>query len=121
MKLELKQIAPYLLYGLIFYRPYLIYTGGENPQPDHEEWGQDEVTFENVQRVIDSGMPLLLIPLSELTMEDLDFSEYYLFIDLRKGIKEGYCSYKTMIYLIERHYDVFGLIEKGLAIDKNTI
>ena len=30
-------------------------------------------------------------------------------------------SYRTFELLLENHYDVFGLIEKGLAVDINTL
>jgi hypothetical protein len=33
----------------------------------------------------------------------------------------NHCSYFLVSYLFEWHFDVFGLIEDGLAIDLNTI
>lgn len=132
MKIEItiEQLAPYLPYGLNFYRPYLIYSGGENPQPDHEEWGEDEVTIENFKHVLDSGMPLLLHPLSDLTIDYLvdgveDVTNYLSKNDINKIVSEKmplyYIPYGQFLRLVSWHFDVFGLIEKGLAIDINTL
>ncbi|MEO6522227.1 MAG: hypothetical protein ABIN91_11155 [Mucilaginibacter sp.] len=138
MKLELKHLAPYLPYGLKFYRPYLIYSGGSEPQPDHDEWGEDEVTIENVKIVIESGMPIILRPLSDLiqtiTHQGKSFVPInavkglfgwdYLFYDVYKKKEEfnlNAVKYACLSKLFEWHFDVFNLIEQGLAIDINTI
>jgi hypothetical protein len=45
-------------------------------------------------------------------------------IHILKDIKElgyRYCDYWFLQYLLEWHFDVFGLIEKGLAVDINTL
>lgn len=63
----------------------------------------------------------ILKSLNDLTTEDLDFSEFATFIGLRSAVQNQTCLYKTMQYLIERHYDVFYLIKNGLAIDASSI
>lgn len=120
MKLELKHLAPYLPYGVKFERPYLIYSCGEDPQPDHEEWGEDELTIKNAQMVIDCGFPLLLLPLSQLENHPnwAHCSSYKVFI---VEIKMETVKYSKFHSLCKDHFDVFGLIEAGLAIDKSTI
>lgn len=132
-KLTLAHIAPYLPYGLRFYRPYLIYTGGASPEPSHEEWGPDEITLQNVQVFLDSDLPIILKPMSELTRLELESQGFSSHIDFlthegRNPIggqgqyshKDG-APYEMVLYCISKHFDVFGLIGAKLAIDINSI
>ena len=82
---------------------------------------------------------LLLRPLSDLTKEievngerfvPIEWLEdKYYTLDLHKQCKRiveepmwvNQCDYMLIMHLIEWHFDVFQLIEKGLAIDLNTI
>ena len=70
---------------------------------------------------------LILRPLSDLTKE-IDGHCYWLLIEdieMRyfrlKNIEINKLCVKTYNNLLSHHFDVFGLIEKGLAIDINTI
>lgn len=79
----------------------------------------------------------ILMPLSDLTKEHTwkgETAPYWWFVseedspdyNLLMKFKEGELfprelSYGLIDYLIENHFDIFGLIEKGLAIDINTL
>jgi len=128
-KLELKHLAPYLPYGLkvkdIAYSATfgLSLTNIILPLKDNEYYKPT------------------LRPLSDLNESEID-NIYTLFIDNRHDIEREWIEinvnmlktehfsikwaidlmpYLLMEYLYEHHYDVFGLIEKGLAIDINTL
>jgi len=69
----------------------------------------------------------ILKPLSDLKRKDIknmkdvvnvDYSELKV---LLKEINLQELSYEFFMRLVEKHFDVFGLINKGLAIDKNTL
>lgn len=141
MKLELKQIAPYLPYELkIFWH-----------KDSLPVW--DVMNMYNIDKVIaiagkyedeDRWKPILR-PLSELTKEieinGVKFipvneilrifnkslnhlSTDYQLKALRKFEQEVITKelpYSYISMLIEWHFDIFGLIEKGLAIDINTL
>ena len=148
MKLELKHIAPYLPYKLMFLE---VRRGMFSNSEDIAEQSPMNVGNINsllngkVYRVI-SRKPILR-PLSDLTDEiliiifndvDLDvvrmrfgitinyklmsdwFKEH---ISLRDYNDERGLTMSAWMYneLLERHFDVFGLIENNLAIDINTL
>ena len=135
-KLELKHLAPYLPYGLNMY-----YAGKKGSSIID---GNIEPYTSEMRPV--SMMPMLrnekglykpiLRPLSDLTKEITthkicgEFIEQWCedwiehFVDFTGKHNEANikaCPYDLMEILLENHYDVFGLIEKGLAIDINTI
>ena len=63
-----------------------------------------------------------LSDLSDSSLE-LDFIEYLELLELLSDINEAdftKCPWSIMCQLFELHFDVFGLIEEGLAIDINT-
>jgi len=137
MKLELKHLAPYLPYGL---RLKFI-----------SKFNIDKLSNENIVilKTIDEGKisingyktnntayKPILRPLSDLTKEIEVNGEKFVPIDwidknhnannyatcaimLDSTIELGF--YKDFQKLFEWHFDVFGLIEKGLAIDINTL
>ncbi len=132
MKLELKHLAPYL--------PYRV-KGLDEQQNQIEVIGVKNETY-----FIDSGnnyaygdiqrLKPILRPLSDLTKEIEVNGEKFVPIDwidknhnannyapcaimLDGTIELGF--YKDFQKLFEWHFDVFGLIEKGLAIDINTL
>ena len=123
MKLELKDLAPYLPYKLEILcdygcdellRYYLSGIHSDNTIFDSE--GED-FTLEDIKPI--------LRPLSDLT-EDSRFlsSDDYMMVlegDVDSFIILNYFSYRSVESLFENHFDVFGLIEKGLAIDINTL
>ena len=127
MKLELKHLAPYLPYGLkcelLNYKCDYIgekygtingfyYLGGEV----HYTF-KDRSTAGKTRNLIKP----ILRPLSDLTKGYLMSISYGTFINVRNDLEKGQVKYKNMVFLLEKHFDVFGLIEKGLAIDKNKL
>lgn len=66
---------------------------------------------------------LILRSLSDLTMEiyfDIGFKEFdILILEKTKGIQN--LPYWMVEILIKNHFDIYGLIEKGLAINKNEL
>ncbi len=137
MKLELKHLAPYLPYGVKYY------TDGLGTSR--------KIECKNAQHVIDNQelSKLILRPLSDLTREidhngkkqcvldwwyDIEVSqrndyevlgkipEYWkTVVDNIELNGFAHIDHGFMNILFEWHFDVFGLIPKGLAIDINTI
>lgn len=123
MKLELKHLSPYLPYGLKLRG----HTHGEIVE-------MSEVNENNVN-VKDRGFQYgwwadmfdvspILRPLSDLKDEIL--CKYYVYYCSEKGLmvkakNELYTTLVDLNYFYKNHFDVFGLIEKGLAIDINTL
>ena len=117
MKLELKHLAPYLPYGLK-------YIDKDSKKLETMRSISTEINL------IDMGwgnahdlkeFKPILRPLSDLTEEYVSKKtiEDYKFcssIDITKCL-----TYHSLTYLLSLHFDVFGLIEKGLAIDINTL
>ena len=128
-KLELKHLAPYL--------PYRIKV---------KWYRQDDCSFQTSDLTI-SDYPFLttklmkpiLRPLSDLknyiTVDGEEFCPMF-FLDQQYATLDFVsqaeslivddrwlicCDYGLIQHLFEWHFDVFGLIEKGLAIDINTI
>jgi hypothetical protein len=135
MKLEVKHIAPYLPYDLqhlvkkddgefietlkgISYGNLVI--GGNKvdvkgypihlpiPKPILRPLSDLDVIIETNRGWI--------IPLDVLKEEDKDFTKDFIEVF---GYEE--CKYEIIEKLLEWHFDVFGLIEQGLAVDINTI
>ena len=141
MKLELKHLAPYLPYGLKFYVEHL--DGTQLPS-----W---TITIDsNIRQVIEFQNRPILRPLSNLTKEveidNVKFVPYYWFEKLNYSCSLGFGTikfehkrqhifylnpsdyesinelpYEIVVKLIEWNFDIFGLIEKGLAIDINSL
>jgi len=119
MKLELKHLSPYLPYNLNMILK----------KDEWMEWKVQEIKplrvlwFNDNQESI--GYKPILRPLSDLTkykniifkLQKFNNDTTLLFIDFDYKV----ISYWEYEFLIENHFDVFGLIEKGLAIDINTL
>ena len=116
MKLELKHLAPYLPYGL---------------KIRYIERNETHIfDTSNLKAVCSEQIHLrpILRPLSDFTdinsesMNKLN-TDLNIQMELNKlALKFKHytsCSYSTMQLCFENHIDVFGLIEKGLAIDFN--
>ena len=140
MELELKHLAPYLPYNVEIYylgtdidfeTPKFIRTKLLGVKKDEHF---SSITFffylhgKSKEKTSYSKNPIKLIlkPLSRLKqdkelIDELDkisfgtFSELY---DIKNINKIPNILYQL---LIENHYDVFNLIEKGLAVDINTL
>lgn len=128
MKLELKHLAPYLPYGL-----QCIYT---------DTFGQLEKGYLttlmtpdiiSVDCCIDKDAKPILRPLKDVGTYIIDKEHNITFIESTGFYSESGIDFfiervitglvEMIIWqkLIEYHFDVFCLIEKGLAIDKNTL
>ena len=111
MKLELKHLAPYLPYKLkvadsIMMKPKVMNTG----QGSSSNW----VGIKTVINYRDNNRFFykpILRPLYELDIDNETNTPSYI---------QG-CTYSYVNYLLSEHYDIFGLIERGLAIDINTL
>ena len=138
MKLELKHLAPYLPYDLEFYVEHANGTRLDN-------WAMTIDT--NLRIVLEHQNKPILRPLSGLTDEYINKFYNNNEIDIVRMTYAIVINYKMMgdyfkdtisflryngainltmpawiyVELLENHFDVFGLIEKGLAIDINTI
>lgn len=126
MKLELKHLAAYLPYevGMLEYRPTGEYTIFELD----EETIHYVATFNNSANII-------LRPLSDLTKETTHKGKTFVpclywddknRIDLLSACSNDndyvdYLEYFIVQKLLEWHFDIFGLIDAGLAVDINTI
>lgn len=126
MKLQLKHLAPYLPYGL------------KGMRIDYDSLGEHELAGLTIWDIITSRGKIdykyfkpLLHPLSRLTeliLKDdntpIDyFQEKYYTLGLDSQCKRilederwiNQCDWLLIQYLFEWHFDVFNLIEKGLA------
>ena len=105
MKLELKHLAPYLPYGLD-----MLYESIFEEKPFNSI---DKLETHNIGMCLVGGFKPILRPLSDLTKWGID--------DLFKIKDYKEMTYEDVRWMFELHFDVFGLIEKGLAIDINTL
>ena len=134
MKLELKHLAAYLPYELKIYQEDL----REHVKPFYWVLGKQT----NIKDVLEFQNKPILRPLSDLTKEinhdGIVFTPYD-----NDELSDAMASNEDLEYLCEQggsniaadrgmpyfiieillkwHFDVFGLIEKGLAIDINTL
>lgn len=136
--LELKHLAPYLPYNLKFQ----IFITGESPKNDELEvlsYIENCITFSKSPDYYledpednETEIKPILRPLSDITKEIEVNGEKFFPIKLLTERCElqnklfglqNYLDLKVIDYfkLPEWHFDVFGLIEKGLAIDINTL
>lgn len=127
MKLELKHLAPYLPYELKGN-----YEVSEVVPTAKFELRNKELRTDNIDFFLNYAKPILR-PLSDLTKEiEIDGNKFipYEVLDMELDIVtlllDGTMSvdnlaYSDVKYIFEWHFDVFGLIEKGLAIDINTL
>lgn len=122
MKLELKHLSPYLPYGLTIRN--IMDKSIIEMSVESEIFKYEQKTslngMANIMVVINSNvLKPLLKPLSDLMLPN-----HILGIGFRTmnyELTAPAFTLKQYEYLIENHFDVFGLIEQGLAIDINTI
>lgn len=139
MKLELRHLAPYLPYGLKCYsKEKLPFSEFFESKKEAQVYEMGVISMMGVLK--GNGTPLLR-PLSDLTKEiehngetfepdtwfngqseTMHFEEDFLRGITRRETSYNItqCSYNVLNKLFEWHFDVFGLIEQGLAIDKNS-
>jgi hypothetical protein len=125
MKLEIKHLAPYLPYGLKMYNV---------EQKTIHELTIAHQTFDTksvgmyplLKNDFISTFKPILHPLSDILKSCnsfLDFGSYNNEFreEFVQDIKFKTNSYLSMVFLLEMQFDVFNLIENGLAIDVNTL
>jgi len=130
MKLELKHIAPYLPYGLNF---IMLDPSGEyeispiiNIDFAKEELEVSATCYDFSDLGGEEIKPILR-PLLDLTREELYKAGFNSHIDYLTHEHQEFSTdvlkapYDMVVYLFEHHFDVFGLIEKGLAVNINDI
>ena len=141
-KLELKHLTPYLPYGLKDVGGHY-YVGICTSNPDKygtvdrngniyesrmflmAEQENGAITWEAHSNMV---LPIL-IPLSDLSKDELRGQGFWHHIDYLTHEHQAEpkrfpildAPYEMVEYLLSKHYDIFGLIEKGLAINKNTL
>ena len=124
MKLELKHLAPYLPYGLKCKSTTILF--GE------EDSGVYEMGMISMRGVLKGTGKPILRPLKEIyEVERImnEFSEYHLenfansffIVGLECTSRFDNLSVTQYECMLKHHFDVFGLIDKGLAIDINTL
>lgn len=110
MKLEVNHIAPYVEHGLMtdkgMVRGVELFRG---------EWCL-KCEYNTIWHKLTHIKPLLK-PLSELSDEEIDEIERREGIDCVNiiGFRTETLEYRTFQDLVSKHYDVFGLIDNGLA------
>jgi hypothetical protein len=136
MKIELKHIAPYLPYGLNWYCLDKDSREWENLglskiHLDNEilEIGNMDIEISELGISDDMEVKLILRPLSDHTKEIEVNGEKFVpkdwlnenFIGETIGTNIATWSHRAVDKLFEWHFDVFGLIEKKLAVDINSL
>ena len=118
MKLELKHLTPYLPYKLnVKWGAHTFEVLGAsflNRLSVKVKWYNQTANYADVK-------PILNLPEDYLTNEIAHDLEWVSLDDLLRGIEMGHFNYKDYIFFCENHINFNGLIEKGLAIDKNTL
>lgn len=144
-QLTIEHLAANLPYGLkvmynnrigmisTFYFP----AGWKWGKPEHEAWfstgmlslEEDDPKSEMSCSVNLTQVKPILRPLSDLTKEEfkLKLKEIKYRTDsngiesIISDVKNSVAEYEVMVMLFKNHFDVFGLIDKGLAIDINSL
>lgn len=124
-KLELKDIAPYLPYGVL-----VTMDGWDNYLKLVADRYELDTYEMSINLVLELQPKLILHPISDLTKEIEINGEKFVPLDKLgwnsySHIKDGYdmtgIAYSYIEKLISWHFDVFGLIPEGLAYDINTL
>lgn len=131
MKLEIKHLAPYSPYDLEY---FVDYEDGDTDVLIMVGFFIDDgaIYLDGYETNINSqNCKPILRPLSDLTKDEEFYNsfnaafrnEYNIdyICECKQDISNSGLSYSCIIFLIENHFDAFGLIEKGLAIDKNKL
>tara|TARA_R110000796_G_scaffold116222_1_gene228670 strand:+ start:370 stop:765 length:396 start_codon:yes stop_codon:yes gene_type:complete len=131
MKLELKHLVPYSTYKLNY---FVDFEDGDVAVYEMIGMFTDsgEIYLDGYETNLDSkNCKPILRPLSDLTKNIDDNNNnltYAAFLKLWVKSDVDYvinmplsCYYDTVEQLFKWHFDVFGLVEKGLAIDINTL
>ena len=113
-KLDMKRLALYYPYDLMIapYRSFGIRKMCCDSGPEHVR----------IDAVVNLQMKPLLIPMSRLEQkffhEVFGWKHELSVVEIKDRLFTNRIGFYDMLVLIEDHYDVFGLIEKGLAEEK---
>lgn len=124
-KLEAKHIAPYMPYKLMFWHTKLK-NKQEMSQIKVRKDGDVHVDVESdtlvyISSINDSWIKPILRPLSDLKEDKYYFTYFKDYGFMMKGKNETYIRLNDLEYLFKNHFDVFGLIDKGLAISYSDV
>lgn len=116
MKLELKHLAPYLPYGLKVKSKSDIEGVYVHTMNEHNIGCVLEEAITEYKPILrplsDLGSKIPLTEKEELAIKAIILGDTHQY---------GNLSYYVILFLSQHHYDFQNLIEKGLAIDTNTI
>lgn len=125
MELELKHVLPYVEHNVSFIVDMEKFTDG-NCKPEMREF---KLNINNIELCLRHGK-LKLHPLSDLRKEEFNYLYTLLRVHIGKSkrdklIDEGYgitdLPYFIVEQLFEKHFDIFELIPRGLALDISTL
>lgn len=122
MKLELKHLAGYLPYGLKYYTKSRI----------NDKNGFAKLNASCINHVLNNQFKPILRPLLDLDIHKMRSNNNYPALEVFQSdvdflFKLNQCwdaqtfDYTIFEYLLKEHFDIFGLIKQGLAIDINTL
>jgi hypothetical protein len=127
MKLELKHVIPYLSYRLI-----VVDETNEPMDVEGVDLHMNQIIAERIGWNLDEVKPVLRnrSHVEEFNVElfkkfgggfksTTHFNQHFMISIKFKSYKE--LPYGVIDWLLEHHFDIYGLIEAGLAIDINTI
>lgn len=135
-KLELKHLAPYLPYGLKAMYTHGNKFGEVKGLSDISEYDDIKIRMDYQDCEHIWMFKPILRPIQYLTSDDFksDFfgineqreEDYWLLEAIENGHRFTYgdyqnLTYRTVEFLFKNHFDIFGLINDGLAIDINTL
>jgi hypothetical protein len=133
MKLKLAHLAGYLPYGLkVRVHDYKCdYVGREFDEViGFHQWDKSGslwsvLTCGGAKPNVEKVSPILR-PLSDITRKELELEGFESHIDYLTYENKGSdwtlkAPFNMVQYLLSKHFDIFGLIEKGLAIDINNL
>ena len=128
MELKAEHIIPYLTYDLYFYRTEEHVDCEEIPCKDLGTFYQQETQLNNMTlstllRGEYKEPKLILTALEGYSVTEERYGTYYAEFpdEFRYDAARGEVEYCYMVKLFEDHVDVFGLIEKGLAVSKEEV
>ena len=131
MKLETKHLAPYLPYKLkgIYEMSskqkqetlQAIDTLGKCRTDEDLRWFEIKMFKPILQPLFNDNFDYTIFLMDNFPEEKWADAYYDIMNGVGFGVKIEQIPYELHEFLFENHIDVFGLIEKGLAIDINTL
>ena len=122
MKLELKHLAPYLPYGLQLAEGELSSISCRWKTVKYVDADEDDynTSLERIKPILKSLSECTDINSPFLNSINADLPIQMQICDLaNKRIGYWNCCYEAINTMCEHHIDIFGLIDAGLAIEKN--